>query len=228
MPTDESIMPTQPLPPGAVTVLEPGTGELLGYAFSWESGAGQAQRWILHRHPHNELTVAKPPETMARWTKQDWRSAVPELWRPGSYYVRAQADLYAFGGSYGDRTWKVLPEDHELPAPTYPPDDSPAQFDPTRTSIELWSLDQTRLGVIFVEGKLDADSNAEYWLLLPGFSLDLGAQSVTARAGTSSVPDLRGFVQMANALWAPGAVLAITGCRNFHDVTGTGKLPPVL
>jgi hypothetical protein len=219
---------TGPLQHGAATVLDPATGELLGYAFTEAKDAGQRQRWLLHRHPRNSLSIGAAPTEMAAWTLSDWKANVPELWRPGSYYVRAQADVYSFGATHDNRVWDHLPDDYLLPKPTYPADDDPFQFDPIGTLVGLSGLDHAPRGLIFVAGQLDAASNAEYWLLFPGFTPAAGSARVTATSGTIEAPDLRAFVGVANRSWTAGATLAITGCRNFHDVTGAGTLPRIL
>lgn len=212
---------------GTVTVLDPSTRELLGYAFTVPHGAGQLQRWILYRNPQNSLRIEAPPATMAAWSLDDWKTAVPKLWRPGAYYVRAQADLYAFGQTYGNRRWDTLPPSFMLPAPTFPKDDDDFQLDPHGKLI-WWLNGERRLGLVFVHGKLDGDGSIEYWLLLSGYSPAGGSAPMVVAESTEVAPDLASFLPVASQSWAPGAVLAITGCRNFHDVKGLGKLPPIL
>jgi hypothetical protein len=225
---DTASIPAGQLQLGTVTVLDPNTGELLGYAFTTECGAGQRQRWILYRHPRNSLMIAAPPATMADWTMDDWKAAVPQLWRPGSYYVRAQADLYAFGRTYGDTLWDVIPPSYLLPKPTFPRDDDDFQLDPCGRLIQ-WTHGAERMGSVFVQGMLEGEANIEYWLLLPGYEPAGGATPTAVTESTEMAPDdLGSFVDVANRSWAPGAVLAITGCRNFHDTNGLGDLPPHL
>jgi hypothetical protein len=212
---------------GTVTVLDPNSKELLGYAFTEPHGAGQLQRWILYRHPQNSMMIASPPANMAEWSLDDWKTAVPQLWRPGSYYVRAQADLYGFGRTYGDRRWDELPPSFLLPKPTYPADDEEFQLDPHGRLI-WWLNGGQRLGQVFVHGKLDGEASVEYWLLLPGYAPAGGAASMVVAESTEMAPDVDAFLRVATPSWAAGAVLAITGCRNFHDVGGQGNLPRIL
>lgn len=203
---------------GVVQITAPETNELLGYAHTEGTAGGQRQRWLLYRNPGNKLQIQAAPAEMARLSLSDWRRQVPLLWRPRSYYVEAQTDLYFYGREYYGRVWDSLPPESEMPAPTYPALGGALQLDPTGTRLlevlQRSAANEIR-GYAFTKGGLDDESNAEYWLLPSGY-LGAGAAAATAIVpGTTPVATLGEFLNAARGAWAPGAVLAITGCLNY-------------
>src|SRR4051812_15583391 len=94
---------------GAAQIIQQTTGELIGYAYTVANGKGQLQRWLLYKNPHNSFDVRAPPAPMAAWTLSDWRANVVELWRPGSFYVWAQANVYRHGETVDGQTWTQIP-----------------------------------------------------------------------------------------------------------------------
>jgi hypothetical protein len=215
---------TGPLEPGIARVVERGTGALIGYVFTVENGAGQLQRWLLHRPPQNNFEVRPPPPDMAGWTLADWRARVPELWRPGSHYVRAQANVYVHGGTYDGVTWGQIPAEAMLPEPSYPQVPGDYQLDPTPTHVCVAIQHEHELpGMIYCIGGLASSASAEYWMLPAGFQPAGANASVAVTGGTERAASLQGFIDVANRAWAPGCVLAITGCVNY-----TGAEPPAM
>lgn len=214
-------MLTGQLATGLVEVTDPSGTEVLGYAYSVPEGRGQLQRWLLFRDPVNRFDLRAPPAELGSWSLEDWQSRAPALWRPGSFYVWAQTDIYEYGQTYGERRWDQIPT--PLPPPTYPPQGSSFQLDPTgwtvinvnQWSTSLWGIAYT------VQGLRDATAtgkarNAEYWLLPRGFEPAGGANRTSISVGTLAADSLERFTAQANGLWAPGAVLAITGCKSHY------------
>jgi hypothetical protein len=211
---------------GLVQVVAPGTGELLGYAYTEACEGGQLQRWLLYRDPRNAFEITAPPAGKAGWTLADWQANVPELWRPGAFYVWARTMVYEHGKTYGSVKWDRIPT--PLPKPEYPAQGEYFQLDPTGMHVinvlqwatDLWGMAFT------VDGLRDAAAattgrgrNVEYWLLPAGFQPAGGAQRTSIAVGTLGADSLDRFVTLANQRWAPGAVFAITGCHNyFNDV----------
>ncbi|WP_437667288.1 hypothetical protein [Sorangium sp. So ce1182] len=199
---------------GAVQIVNAGSDEVIGYAYTVENGLGQLQRWLLHRDPQNEFVVRPPPASMLGWSLADWQAGVKSLWQPGSYYVWAQADLYRHGGTYNGVTWTRLPAASKLPPPTYYPS-APRQLDPDGRIIELRQL-QRALGLAFaVRGLADA-SSIEYWLLPEAYEPAGRSVSAAISVGARQAGSLDAFIDVANQSWAPGCTFAITGCVNHH------------
>jgi len=212
-------MLTGQLSNGLVEVTGPGGTEILGYAYTVPEGRGQLQRWLLFRDPVNQFELRAPPVEMARWSLEEWQSHVASMWRPGSFYVWAQTDIYEYDRIYLERRWDQIPL--TLPPPTYPTQGSSFQLDPTgyhvinvnQWSTNLWGIAYT------VQGLCDATAtgkawNAEYWLLPSGFEPAGGTNRTSISVGTLPADSLERFVMQANTLWAPGAVFAITGCKS--------------
>lgn len=213
---------TGPLRAGAVQVFSASTGELLGYAFTVDSGRGQTQRWLLFKDPQNALDIRPPTEAMARWTLAEWQSNVARLWRPNSFYVRAQADLYQYGGTYGGVTWTTIPRELPLKGthPTALGKGAIFQLDPTPwKALELHQGDLR--GPVFTVGGMKDASNVEYWMLPANFQPAGGASATKVVMGSEDVRSLDGFVDMANQGWAPGSSFAVIGCLNY-----TGSAAP--
>jgi hypothetical protein len=214
---------------GLVQVVAPGTGELLGYAYTVANEGGQLQRWLLYRNPENTFDLVAPPADKAAWTLEDWKANVRSLWRPSSYYVWAQTTVYAHGGTYGGVRWDQIPT--KLPAPVYPPEGDSFQLDPTGAhpiSVLQWGTDLW--GMAWTEdGLRDASAtstgrarNAEYWFLPAGFQPAGAGGKTSIAVGSLRAEGLDQFVALANQRWAPGAVLAITGCKNHFN-----QVPPL-
>jgi hypothetical protein len=202
---------------GLVQAVERGTGALIGYAFTVANERGQLQRWLLHRPPHNDFEIHPPPPDKAGWTLADFQASVPLLWKPGSYYVWAQADLYRHGGTYNGVTWTHLPAAGAVPEPTYPPVPGDLQLDPTPNK-PVSAFQETSVGLVYSMGGLENASSVEYWVLSPGFQPAGGASNVVVTAGTATVPSFQGFLDAASRLWSQGSVLAVTGCVNYTGV----------
>lgn len=206
---------------GASVVLASGGEDVIGYVFAAASAGGQLQRWLLHRDPENALEIRPPPAAMAAWTLDDWLGAVPELWLPGSFYVRAQADVYEHGGVYRGVTWTAIPPAVELPQPTFPPRfGSSLQLDPTGArSLDVAQADAR--GLAYAIDGLHAEASAEYWLLpAPSQPGGAGAPLIVTPGGPAAA-SLQAFVDLANQRWSPGGRLAIVGCVNYR-----GDAPP--
>lgn len=221
-------MVTGQLSLGVVKVVDPANGDLLGYAFTEISGAGQLQRWLLHRDPLNALEIAPAPEEMRGWSLSDWRSKVPSLWRKNAYYVWAQTDVYEYGKEYFETVWDTFPRD--LPMATYYQKSGNFQLDPTGLLPEIRQSDSTEPGIVYVESGLAAAlksasgraNSCEYWYLPPGFlPAGAGARTVISPGSASSAEGKSGFREMVSRRWGPGSVFAITGCTNY-----VGELPP--
>jgi hypothetical protein len=204
---------TGPLQLGAVQVVSP-TGEVIGFAFTTASGKGQMQRWLLYKDPGNALEVRPPPADKAGWTLADWQANVPSLWKPNSYYVWAQADVYEYGVTYGNHRWTTIPSN--LPQATYPkvPGLEPhAQLDP-----DPWKLIFVKQlmvqGLVFTDGGMRHPSNVEYWMLPSGYK-GAGATAASVATSTEDVRSLEGFVGAANQSWGAGCSFVVIGCINY-------------
>jgi hypothetical protein len=207
---------------GAVQVFSRGTEEVIGYAYTVESGAGQLQRWLLYRNPHNAFEIKPPPASMAGWTLSDWQAEVPRLWRPGSFYVWAQADIYQHGGTYGELTWTRIPPDSKLPLPSYPPvTKGPFQLDPTGFRV-LEVRQESSIGLAYSIGGLEDDLSAEYWMLPAGFQPAGAGREAEIALGAEEARSLDGFIDAANQRWSAGCLFVITGCVNRRGETAPG------
>lgn len=202
---------TGPLQLGAVQVVSPMTGEVIGYAFTTASERGQMQRWLLHKDPGNALDIRPPPASMAGWTLADWKANVPKLWKADSYYVWAQADVYEYGVTYAGVRWTTIPT--KLPQASFPPDYPHVQLDP-----EPWKLIFVKQlhvqGLVFTHGGLRDASNIEYWMLPSSFQ-PAGAVAASVATSTEDVRSLEGFVGVANQSWSAGCSFVIIGCVNY-------------
>src|SRR4051794_18332192 len=94
---------------GVVQVTSSVSGALIGYAFTEALERGQMQRWILYEAPGDAFVITPPPEAMAKWTLADWQANLSSLWKPGSFYVWAQADVYEHGSVHGGEVWTKIP-----------------------------------------------------------------------------------------------------------------------
>jgi hypothetical protein len=215
-------MSTGPLQPGLVQVASRETGEVVGYAYTVENGAGQLQRWLLYGNPHNSFEVKPPPASMAGWTLAQWQAEVPRLWRPGSFYVWAQADVYQHGGTYHGRTWTQIPAAAALPPETYPPGSKgPFQLDPTGFRV-LDVRQATLSGLAYSIGGLEDAASVEYWMLPAGYQPAGGGDRAAGIAGgTEQATSLDDFIGAANQRWGSGCLFVIVGCVNHH-----GTAPP--
>jgi hypothetical protein len=210
---------TGPLEPGVAQIINPASKDTIGYVFTENNPAGQLQRWLLHGDPNNSLAVAPPPASMANFTLDEWRAYVTENWQPNYIYVRAQANVYQYGQTYGGVVWTQIPHAAELPMPSYPPGDAFFQLDFTYQGLEL--NQETWSGRVFASGRVDEPSSAEYWSLPTGF-VPAGANApLRVSVGTETVGDLEQFVTLANQSFTDGSHFVITGCLNYQ-----GAAPP--
>lgn len=214
---------------GLVQVVAPGTGEVLGYAYTVANEGGQLQRWLLYRDPQNTFEIVAPPADKARWTLGDWQENVRSLWRPNAFYVWAQTDVYEYGRTYGGVRWDRIPA--ALPAVRYPEDaviGEVFQLDPTGMHVinvlqwesnqwgMAWTIDGLRDAAVASSGR---GRNSEYWFLPAAFQPAGSGGKTSIAVGTLGADSLERFVALANERWAPGAVFAITGCKNYiNDV----------
>jgi hypothetical protein len=207
---------------GVVQVTSSATGALIGYAFSEALPHGQMQRWILYEDPANAFTIAPPPATMASWTLADWQKNLASLWKPGSFYVWAQADVYEHGKAYGDAPWTKIPAVDSLPHARFPlvPGKSFQVFpSPNQNVLELASDDAQPTGLVYTLDGLHDNFNREYWMLPAGSQPAGGSRRAHVRVGTAAAPTLQSYVDLANHQWVPGSVLVIIGCVNYKGPT---------
>lgn len=228
------------LQPGVVQVVKPGTSTVIGYVFTVEDGnGGQLQRWLLHENPSNALEIKPPPATMSCWTLADWQANVKNLWKPGSIYVWAQADVYIHGGTYNGTSWNQIPPASALPSATYPDVDGvglqleySCGGDPLRVHQPSGCE-----GLVFTVGSVSETSSVEYWMLPASYEAAGGTsrsaavvtKGTTASAGScvtsavsSTSAELQQFIDQANQRWTPGSRFVITGCVNYHEATAPG------
>ncbi len=201
---------------GLVEVVVPRTNENLGYVFTEQSGRGQLQRWLLYQAPNNHFELRPPPPEIANWSLSDWTSGVFRLWRPNSYYIRAQTDVYEYGRTYNGVSWSQIPRD--LPNASYPSGDPNFQLDPvgwnitvTQWTTNLWGLAYTVSGMSEAR-EAGRSRSREYWVLPAAFQ-PAGTQRTVISVGSTEVPDEERFLSLARGMWAPGATFAITGCH---------------
>jgi hypothetical protein len=231
---------------GVVQVNSSTSGALIGYAFTEALERGQLQRWILYTDPANAFEIGPAPASMAGWTLADWQKNLASLWKPGSVYVWAQADVYEHGGVYGGVTWTKIPDADSLPHARFPavPGEDFQLDPPTRqTVLELASAGAQPTGIALaaataqptglapasataqptglaytVDGVHDA-RNREYWMLPSGAQPAGGSRRAAVREGAARAPTLQSFVDLANQRWAPGSVFVIIGCGNYRGAT---------
>jgi hypothetical protein len=217
IPTEEmnSMKTTGLLALGATEIIDHNTQELLGHAYTIAHGQGQLQRWLLFRHPENELAVRSPSEEMAKWTLEDWQNHVENLWQPDGYYVWAQADVYEYEGTYDGVTWSQIPSADQLPAASFPErPGSDFQLDYLDGRIiELFQDD--RRGQAYVVRGLSEASSIEYWHLPARFE-PAGMARTRVTRGREIVGSLHGFVEKCQPYWSSGSKFVITGCLNHH------------
>lgn len=197
---------------GAAQVVQRDTREVIGYVYTVESGKGQLQRWLLHKHPMNAFDVEPPPPEMKGMSLADWQAGVPNLWKPGSFYVRAQTDMYYHGdGSNG--TWTQIPS--ELPKPTFPQVPGASyQLDYGRFHVLAVAQEHLR-GLAYSVGSLSDPANAEYWMLPAEYKPAGATASIKVAEGAEKANTLAEFVAFANQSFRPGCAFAITGCVNY-------------
>lgn len=208
-----------PLQSGAVEIVNPSTREVIGYAYTVETGRGQLQRWLLFLNPHGALEVRPPPEHMAGWSLSDWQAHVPSLWKPGSFYVWAQADVYRHGDTYDGVTWSQIPPVSQLPEPSYYPSPPDGHFQ-LDTRLVKFLLD-SQVGYVFTMCSLLDSASQEYWSMPAGAQAAGGACTLAVAPAADDVGSLGAFIDMANQSFGPGSSFAITGCVNYH-----GDAPP--
>jgi hypothetical protein len=205
---------------GAAEVIDRRTQNRLGYVYTTANDQGQLQRWLLFRHPHNELEIRSPPEDMARWTLDDWQAHVEELWQPNGYYVWAQANAYEYDGTYDGVTWKQLPDAEALPQAAFPErPGSNYQIDYLEGKVIDVVQDASR-GRAYVVRGLSSTSSIEYWLL-PAHYEPAGRARTEVLLGRESAANLTDFVELCRPSWEPGSTLIVTGCLNY-----TAEAPP--
>lgn len=205
---------------GISEVVQPKTGESLGFVFVEASAEGLLERWLFFRHPHNEFELRAPPASMGRWTLDDWQKFVREEWRSEGYYVWAEAISYRYGQTYGGTAWTVIPPAPQLPRPVYPEiPGTDFQLDYLEsTVVELAQRDWYGRG--YVVGSLSDKSSIEYWLLPAQYVpvTEVSAAITPSKQGAGSLAE---FVEMSNQNWHEGAQFVVTGCINYH-----GEKPP--
>ena len=208
---------------GAAQIISTANGELIGHAFTEATPTGQLQRWILYNDPQNSFEVRPPSSAMAGWSLGDWKASVPSLWKPGSFYVRAKADIYRYGETYGGVRWKHIPKAPRLPEPSYPegPGD-PHQLDPIGSKIIHVTQDACQGYAFTVNGLLDA-SSVEYWMLPSSYQPAGGTSTAGVAMGNEEAHSLDQFIDLANQSFGPGCLLIITGCVNYN-----GAQPPAI
>ncbi|WP_437819081.1 hypothetical protein [Sorangium sp. So ce1078] len=213
------MITTGQLTMGAVQIVSKDSSEVIGHAYTVANGGGQLQRWLLYRNPQNAFDVRPPPASTAGLSLEEWKSKVPGLWRPGSYYVFAQADLYRYGETHDGETWTRIPPASRLPPPSYYPA-GPRQLDPDGRILDV--LQGNFRGLAFSVLGLSNPNSVEYWMLPSAYVPAGGGATARVATGARAASSLQAFVDTANQSWAPGCTFAITGCVNYR-----GDKPPV-
>lgn len=214
---------TGQLAPGATQIISTEDGELIGYAYTEATPTGQLQRWILYRNPQNAFEVRPPSPAMASWSLGDWKASVPSLWKPGSFYVRAKADVYHHGETYGGVQWTQIPPASQLPDPSYPEGSGdPHQLDPVGGKVIQVSQGGDSGFAFTLDGLLDS-SSAEYWMLPASFKAAGGSSTAAITKGSEDARSLDQFIDLANQSFGPGSQFVITGCVNYN-----GAQPPAM
>lgn len=199
---------------GAAEIIDSTTQEVLGYAFTIAHGQGQLQRWLLFRNPKNQFEIRPSPESMARWSLEDWQKNVGDLWRPNAYYVWAQADVYRYGETHGNVIWNKIPSGERLPTPSFP--DRPGssyQLDYYEGKI-IDVLQEHERGRAYVVRGINEESSIEYWLL-PARYQPAGSARTQVNVGNENAASLNGFVDSCQSFWGTGSTFVITGCLNY-------------
>lgn len=207
---------------GIAQVTRLNSTEVIGYVYTVPSGKGQLQRWLLFCNPDNSFSITAAPKDMSSWTLGDFQANIPKLWRPGSFYVWAQADVYRQGETYNGVTWTQIPEAASLPAPTYP--DIPGvsfQLDPGGCIIMAGQQGEAGAAMVFTTRGLADASSVEYWMLLAGYQPSGANATAGVSVGVQCVGSLDGFISTANRSFGDGASFVITGCVNY-----TGQRAP--
>ncbi|WP_437607337.1 hypothetical protein WMF20_42000 [Sorangium sp. So ce834] len=210
------MITTGHLESGAVAVVARGTGESLGFAYTVSSQGGQQQRWLLYRDPQNAFDIKPPPASMVSWSLADWKAKVPALWRPGSLYVWAQADVVRHGEVRGGVEWTKIPPESMLPKPRFFGGmDDDFQLDPGGgKAIDV--LQGAARGLAYSHRGVLDQSSVEYWVLPADFS-PAGRNALLGIApGSEKAASLPQFIEVANRAWGPGSALVITGCTNYR------------
>lgn len=200
---------------GVAEIVDRGTQELLGYVFTVANGAGQLQRWLLFRNPQNELAIRPPPASMAGYSLADWQANVPALWRPESYYVWAQADVYEHGKTYNGTTWTQIPPSTRLPEPSFP-ERPGSNFQLDFTGLVADVLQDDSRGLAYVVRGLGSESSIEYWSLPARYQPAGRARAAAIAVGVREAISLDAFTTLCNETWSPGCTFVITGCLNYH------------
>ena len=205
---------------GAANVVDPNSGELIGHVYTIAHDQGQLQRWLLFRNPKNALEVKPPSEDMANWSLEDWQAHVENLWRPNGYYVWAQANVYQYGETNSETSWRELPPARNLPEPSFP-ERMGANFQLDYMDGRLLDIRQNDyVGKAYVVRGLGQESSIEYWLLPANYQA-AGNTPMTVSPGRTSVAHLDGFLDACRSAWGPGSSFVITGCLNY-----SGQAPP--
>lgn len=205
---------------GVAEIVDCKTLEVLGYVYTVADGQGQLQRWLLFQNPKNEFQIRAPSAEMSRWTLDDWQRHVSESWRPHSFYVWAQADVYEYGGTYGGTTWQQIPTAEKLPDASFP--DRPGsnfQLDYMDGRI-IDVLQDDRLGWAYVVRGLAHESSIEYWAL-PARYEPAGKATTAVSLSKDGVGSLDEFVARCQSSWTSGSTFIVTGCLNY-----TGESAP--
>lgn len=210
---------------GAAKVVDESDNHI-GYAYTVATPTGQLQRWLLYRNPNNSFKVQPPPEGMAGWSLSDWQANVPSLWKEGlerlnekqAFYVRAKADVYRYGESYGGVLWTRIPQASKLPLPSYPEgSDAPYQLDPLGKAIDV--MQNAVRGHAYTRNGLSDDASVEYWVLPTSYQPAGARSAVGISPGSKAASSLDHFIDIANESFLPGSAFVITGCVNFFGAT---------
>jgi hypothetical protein len=208
---------------GAAQIISTANGELIGHAFTEATPQGQLQRWILYNNPQNSFEIRPPSSAMAGCSLADWKASVPSLWRPGAFYVRANANIYHYGETYLGVQWIQIPKASHLPDPSYPEGlGDPHQLDPIGSKIIHISQDGCHGFAFTVNGLLDA-SSVEYWMLPSSYQPAGGGSTAAVTMESEVAHSLDQFIDHANQSFGPGCRLVITGCVNY-----SGFQPPAI
>jgi hypothetical protein len=141
------------------------------------------------------------------------------LWKPNSFYVWSQADVYRYGGTYNGVFWNKIPD--PPPGPTFSAALSlqpvPYQLDDGTGKIAQGTV----ASYVYSIGSVINSSNTEYWVLpygyVPAGSLPGGMTSITP--AQSLGVGLSGFIAAMNKnYWRKGSALSVTGNTNYRGL----------